>query len=350
MSDFVTELRREVLDAHARHRGRRPVERLAHAGRALLPPGRVLAPALVALGLLLVALRALPSSTPVAPPPRVLGVVPVGGTPLGMAYGDGSLWIADFNGGVVRVDPRTHRVLARIRVGGRPDSIASGPAGIWCRVEHVNDDRSDLVRVDPSTNRVTVRIAAGGGAIGSPSVAVGAGAVWVLRDYPSAASIDRIDPRTRRVTARLSPFEGVGTIAISGDSVWAMLGNGTLAQIDAHPRILRRWPALAPSGGYLAPDAGGVWAMDNHGGDILRVADGRVTRRIRVGAGALSLLARSDDGLWIVAAGHQVRRIDPGTGRVTGRVDLAGQSPTALAAAGRRLAVATSGGYVLLIG
>jgi streptogramin lyase len=349
VSDFVTELRREVLDAHARHRSRRPAGRLAHAGRALLPPGRVLAPALVALALLIVVLRALPSSTPAAPPPRVFGVVHVGGAPLGMAYADGSLWIADFNGGVVRVDPRTHRMLARIPVGGRPDSIAAGPAGIWCRVEHVDDNRSDLVRIDAATNRVTARIAAGGGALGRPSVAVATGAIWLIRDYPSVASVDRIDAQSHALTARLSPFPGGGTIAASDDAVWASLNNGTLWQIDARAHVVGRWTALAP-GGYLVPDADGVWAMDADRGRIVHVSGGRVTQRIRIGAGALPLLARDDEGLWIVGEAHRLQRIDPSTGRVTGRLDLGTSAPTALAAAGSRLAVTTSGGDVLLIG
>jgi YVTN family beta-propeller protein len=61
--------------------------------------------------------------------------IDVGGEPIGVAVGEGSIWIADAGTrSILRVDPEKTRVVARIRVGARPRGIAFGDGFVWVAV------------------------------------------------------------------------------------------------------------------------------------------------------------------------------------------------------------------------
>ena len=61
--------------------------------------------------------------------------IPIGGSPAGVAVGEGSVWIADpGTRSVVRVDPKKNGVVERIRVGARPRGIAVGDNHVWISV------------------------------------------------------------------------------------------------------------------------------------------------------------------------------------------------------------------------
>jgi YVTN family beta-propeller protein len=58
--------------------------------------------------------------------------VPIGGAPVGVAVGEGSVWIADAGTrSVIRVDPGSMGVVARIKTGARPRGIAVGDGAVW---------------------------------------------------------------------------------------------------------------------------------------------------------------------------------------------------------------------------
>jgi YVTN family beta-propeller protein len=70
---------------------------------------------------------------------RVLGsssrTIPVGDGPLGIAFGAGSVWVANsLDGTVSRIDPQQGNVVATIRVGRRPQGIAVGAGKVWVTV------------------------------------------------------------------------------------------------------------------------------------------------------------------------------------------------------------------------
>ena len=79
----------------------------------------------------------------------------VGNGPTGIAFGDGSVWVANsLDGTVSRIDPATNRVTATIPVGEGPDGIAVGSGAVW-----VSGEFSEAIaRIDPAENRVVERI------------------------------------------------------------------------------------------------------------------------------------------------------------------------------------------------
>jgi virginiamycin B lyase len=66
-------------------------------------------------------------------------------SPIGLAVGFGSLWVADLDAKTIdRVNPRTGRIVARLRVGGYPVRLASGFGSVWVR-----DDTGRVLRIKP---------------------------------------------------------------------------------------------------------------------------------------------------------------------------------------------------------
>ncbi len=87
----------------------------------------------------------------------VADVFPLSGPPASFALGHGSLWIPT-DGQVLRIDPRTARIAARISVPavGESSVVAVTPAGVWVAPA----SNRTVVRIDPTTDRVvkTVRV------------------------------------------------------------------------------------------------------------------------------------------------------------------------------------------------
>jgi DNA-binding SARP family transcriptional activator len=54
-------------------------------------------------------------------------------SPIGAAYGEGSLWVID-DRSLFRVDPAKNRVVARISLADQPVGIAAGDGGVWVAV------------------------------------------------------------------------------------------------------------------------------------------------------------------------------------------------------------------------
>jgi serine/threonine protein kinase len=104
----------------------------------------------------------------------VVGTVDlVGSGDSDVATGFGSVWVADEQGAVVRVDARQEAIARTYDVGGSPLGVAVAPDAVWAA-----SDDGTVVRIDPRTDEVTlVRVG------GAPrTVAVGAGEVWVSVD------------------------------------------------------------------------------------------------------------------------------------------------------------------------
>jgi YVTN family beta-propeller protein len=124
-----------------------------------------------------------------------------------VAVGAGSVWATGGRGGrLVRVDPKTNRILATVIDGFEPTGVAVGEGGVWM----ADADADTVTRVDPRTNRkVGKPIKVGPG---PQAVITGDGAVWVANFH--GRSVSRIDPATNRVVADIKTGHGPADLAL----------------------------------------------------------------------------------------------------------------------------------------
>jgi YVTN family beta-propeller protein len=237
-----------------------------------------------------------------------------------LAMDFGSTWIACKSLGVLqRLDPS-----ARIALGGSSlIAVTTGFGAVWA----LDGSRSGtLLRIDPGTNRVTARIDVGTAA--AYNVWTGAGSVWVAGDQ--AAEVVRIDPATNAVAAHIAVGDGPADMVFSADTAWVIdhrdLG---LFRIDVRTttsRLLARIPGSAPERMVFA--AGHLW-ITGRGTDLLEVdpGTGNVLSTVEIGAGGIDVVAAGNT-LWVPSRNDDVdargfptmealRRVDARTGVVT---------------------------------
>jgi DNA-binding SARP family transcriptional activator len=167
---------------------------------------------------------------------------------LALAYGAGSLWVASQDMRLVRLDPGTGRLLARLGHPFGPQSLAVGYGSLWIGLAA----RAGVMRASESTPSARI-VPIGGRAI---SIATGAGSVWALT--PDTGELWRINPRNDSVTGKLH-LPTPEAVVIAGDSVWVTSTNGSLLRIDPHRLTVdRRIPLAGPPGG-LAASHDRVW-------------------------------------------------------------------------------------------
>ena len=112
---------------------------------------------------------------------------------------------------MTRLNPKTYEPVGPpIRVRRRPVGIAFGEGAVW-----VADKGADAVtRIDPLTNSTrTISVGAG-----PTAVAVGGGLVWVANT--AAGTVSRIDPVRNEVVETINVGNAPSGIAFGGDAVW----------------------------------------------------------------------------------------------------------------------------------
>ena len=85
--------------------------------------------------------------------------IPVGGEPTGLAFGAGSLWVADGQGRKLsQLDPQQNKVVQQYDVGNAAYAVAVGSDAVW--VASATD--ATVARVDLKSGKVSKGIAVEG--------------------------------------------------------------------------------------------------------------------------------------------------------------------------------------------
>lgn len=357
MSDYISALRQDLVEAAERQQRRGPARR---ATRPLHPRGwqplAVLgaAVAVVAVLVVVIGLRA------VEPVPRptdaqIVTRVHVGGQPRDAVAVGSSLVIADYDGRLYRVSPADARTRTQLDLGGKvPVSLAVDGDAVWVVTEdpdvppqqnRANPPHAELIKLDPRSGRLLERVP-----LDKLGDAIRAGAVGVhLPSYLGLGT--ELEPHPP------APAGMLGPLVVGADrSVWLQARDAVI-QLDARGRIVRKLrgisePLSFTGGTAILPDEEGAWVLGQAAGVLYRIDGNHVTTRVRVGRSA-GLLARLGADLWASAIAGPGRfelvRVDGTSGEITGRVRLGRTAPQALAPAGDQLWVVTNGGDALLI-
>jgi DNA-binding beta-propeller fold protein YncE len=144
---------------------------------------------------------------------RVVADIALPAIPVGIAADASGAWVATAGGQVLLVGQRRNRVVASVEAGGPlgfTQTIAAGAGGIWL----ADPFDEQIVRIDPRTRRVVARIPAGA----ATTLAVGGDAVWAL----SPLGLVRVDPAHDRVvaTAPDPDLRNARLIAAGAGAVW----------------------------------------------------------------------------------------------------------------------------------
>jgi YVTN family beta-propeller protein len=257
------------------------------------------------------------------------------GSPVGLAYGDGSVWaVNSAERTVSRINPATHAVVQTIPVGTDPAAVTVTGGNVWV----ANSGDGTVSQISIAAGKVVQTIPVGNV---PAAIASGPSGVWVANQGDN--TVDRIDPVHGLVTMRNIEVGGLPDgIAVGSDAVWvANSQDGTVTRIDpATGQPSGPMPVGAgPAGIAVTPAA--VWVANSLDLTVSRLdpATGRVTATVGVGDGPGAIAAASD-GVWV---GDQfdatLDRIDPRTRRVN-RVVSVGSSPQGIAVAGSGVWVA----------
>ena len=331
----------------------RGAERSRARGHKLIAVGgAVLLAAAIAAGIVEltggggIGLRATPNSVAVIDTHtnRVVGQVGVGAQPDGIAFGSGSLWVANVDDQTVsRVDPRTLRTLRTIPVGSPPTSIATSAGGVWVVESNISPDvnlKSSVFvgRIDPEFDALS-----GGRRIGNvipsgPGVVAAQGkSVWVA---PSTGLLTRLNAVTGEVVQQVDPNASPAGIAIGDGAVWLSDTEAdNVVRVDPTGLLTPIAVGNGPTG--ITVGAGGVWVVDSLDDAVVRIDPGTrsVTATIPVGHSPAGV-AFGAGSLWVANSGDgTVTRIDPHTDRVQATIAVGG-SPQALTIADGRVWVA----------
>jgi YVTN family beta-propeller protein len=234
---------------------------------------------------------------------KVVAKTGIGSGSCGLGYGAGSLWIEDTSSSTVsRVSVTTGKRIRAIPVGLQPYDATFAYGAAWATAYSAGE----LDRIDPAGNRVVKRWR-----LPQATGVVGAfGAVWAA----GPGGVIRVDPATNAPATTIPVEGGAGWTAASTDAVWVTTPAG-LARIDPQSNTVAATVEL-PGAPYLGDPAvvhGMVWVPQIRRNSIAVVdpATNAVTRTIKAGAGPF-VVTEIDGEAWVPSwKGHDIWRIRP---------------------------------------
>jgi YVTN family beta-propeller protein len=184
------------------------------------------------------------------------------------------VWVADDGRGeVVRLDPATNEVVARIPVGDGPADLVFEGSSVWV----INHRDRGLVRIDMQTNTARLVATIPGGA--PERMVLAAGHLWITGRGTDLLEVDLAGNVLQTVEI------GAGGIDLvtSGDTIWVPSRNSetdvrgfptmeSLRRVDVRSRSVTSTAASRPLDVHgLFADASGLWLADNTHGVLYRL-------------------------------------------------------------------------------
>jgi virginiamycin B lyase len=257
------------------------------------------------------------------PPPAPAAVAHVsialpaspGDTPEPIAIGEGSVWVGLHRAPeLLRVDPETNTVAARIQLAGAACGIEVAYGFVW--VGHCFSGRG-VSQVDPQTNRLVATVAT----IRAADLASGAGSLWIA-DFDAGAVL-RLDPATTAVVATINVGAEPNVIEFGFDSVWVVTRtDGTISRIDPVTNTVTTRIKTGISGTLaLTHDDAAVWALNVDEGVLDRIdPETNSIKPVHVVAGGswpVWTVAAGPGKVWARSGASDIAGVDPSTNTVS---------------------------------
>lgn len=209
---------------------------------------------------------------------------------------------------------------AQLKLGQTADWVEVTPTAVWIGASGSNAVHA----IDPTMRQETAAAPLPGEACAGLSAADGA--LWVpLCGDGKARGLARIDLQGRTLV-RILPFgpEEEGGVAAGGGSVWIVIGDRQLLQIDAASGKIRRKIVLPAKSFNPLLAEGSLWITNFGGNRLVRIdpLNGKILGSTPTGPSPRFLTA-GGGSIWTLNQGDgSVTRIDAKTGRVLATVAL----------------------------
>ncbi|MGZ4302911.1 MAG: Vgb family protein [Gaiellaceae bacterium] len=219
--------------------------------------------------------------------PQPVARVVTGAGPCGAASGFGSVWVAVYGTGrLVRIDPRSNRVVARIGVARGICPIVVAAGSVWVA--------SDMTIFG-----------------GNPSgLAEAGGALWIAFGR-NGSSLGRLDPKTGTLTKSPIGHNGPGFLSAIAGSLWTTTADGFAVRFDPSAKQVVGAYAVpgTPAEAAAGPD-GMVWVAEKQHNTLTRIDPdrNRIVDVTGAGPGALAITGAGGD-MWVTSfAGRDIWR------------------------------------------
>ncbi len=240
---------------------------------------------------------------------RLLETVAVAGFPVGVAHGEGGVWVTSREGGqvsLISADPKADdSSAATLLSADHPEDVAIGDGSIWVAAA----GSGEVLRLDRGGEE-RARIAVGGVPAGA---AFAEGSAWVADSAGSRVfRIDGADNSVEEIGVGESPYG----ITSGGGSIWVVnRGSGTLTRLEPRTNAEVASVRVGSNPKEAAFAAGRVF-VTNTDSSTVSVVDSltdEVTDTLRVGDDPRGVIAFAGH-VWVVNGGSDsLSRIDPET-------------------------------------
>ena len=265
---------------------------------------------------------------------RVDAAVAVGAQPTAIAYGDGSLWVANADDQTIsRVDPRNLQTLRTLPLKQTPTGVTATDGAVWTVTSNPVADFVSVERIDPQFNTIGQPVRLGNVDPATPAAIASDGShVWVA---PFSGELTSLSAATGAITKRIDPGSAPASLAAGQGAVWITDSEAdNVVRVD--PMGLTNTIDVGHQPTGIAVGADGVWVADTGDNTVVRIDPetqavtttihvGNEPRGVAVGAGSV-WVANSGDGT--------VSRIDPRTNRVIDTIAVGGSPQSVVVAAG----------------
>jgi streptogramin lyase len=230
-------------------------------------------------------------------PNTVARVAEVGTTPISIAVGDGTVWVANFDDRTLQpLDARTGEARPAFGgLSGNPSAVAVGGGYVWVTIF-----QGGALRIDPTQHNAVTPIDVGTGANG---VAFGDGYAWITNSQDD--TLIRVDPSTVQLQKfHLDPGSRPEGVAVGAGSVWVAESlKGVVARVDEKSGAIQPIPLLKGNPTQVAYGNGFVWVTNTSDDSVFRIdpnANGGTTIP-NVGNGPEGISAGSE-GVWVATS------------------------------------------------
>jgi ABC-type transport system substrate-binding protein/tRNA A-37 threonylcarbamoyl transferase component Bud32 len=229
-----------------------------------------------------------------------------------LAVGGNLVWVPqDLGPALLGIDERTGRIIRRLEVsGGGIAGIAYGAGSLWLAQEGA------IIRVDPRTGHTLRRYS-------TPArwLVFADGAVWAA--HPGSGLVTKIDPVENRIVAQTKLHPWITDLAVGGGFVWvSVTPDNAVFKLGEDDLSVQGSTPAGSDPERISFGGGRLW-IANSAADSVSLVNGLSDKLTRLATTARPTTALYRDGLVAIAAARAPTPLPPITGE-----DLRISTPT----------------------